>query len=60
MVGPGEARKRLAIRFPKGSASKEISDRKSALERQGSRITPEAEQGVIATIAKELAEMKIS
>ncbi len=54
-LGPVEARRRLAARFPSGSAESEIKERKERMEREVGRVTPDGEKGVLAALAEELA-----
>lgn len=52
-LGPQEARRRLARRFPNGSAKKEVDRRQMELAERGS-TSREAAQGVIEQIALEI------
>lgn len=54
-LGATEARRRLAARFPGGSAEEEIRRRLSALV-ENNQDTEEARQGVIGILAKEMLE----
>jgi|HigsolmetaAR202D_1030399.scaffolds.fasta_scaffold01041_18 hypothetical protein len=55
ILGPVEARKRLARRFPEGSAKAEIERRVRVMMERGVKNEREAEQGIIEQLVKELA-----
>jgi intracellular multiplication protein IcmB len=58
LCGPIEARRRLAKRFPGGSAKREVEERIMRMAEQG-KNTDEAAEGVIETLARELMELKM-
>ena len=55
LLGPREARKRLALKFPGGRAEKEIERRRKVMNQKG-RMGMDAEKGIIAALAMEMAE----
>lgn len=54
LVGPAEARKRLAFAFKGGSAVAEITRRKEEMS-QNSRMSLEQQKGIVAKLAEELS-----
>jgi len=55
-MGPSNARRALAARFPGGSANREIERRKNRLaQRSGGSVSEEQQRGVIASLAEEIA-----
>lgn len=53
-IGPVEARRRLAIRFPNGTAKAEIDRRMMAMMQKGSMDDDEAQEGVVDEIVQEI------
>ena len=58
-IGATEARRRLAKRFPNGSAKGEIERRLAIAGERGEREGMEANDGVIDEIAKEILDMRV-
>jgi intracellular multiplication protein IcmB len=53
-LGPGEARRFLALLFPNGTVSKEISERLEAFKQQGGLIEEEGKNSVIEELVKDI------
>lgn len=55
-LGPGEARRFLALLFPNGTVSKEIAERLEAFKQQGGLIEDEGKNSVVEELVKDILQ----